>query len=169
MDRPPSTPPPGRAARVGKDLPISARRAWDLVTDVRNHARWIPWTRIDAPNRLHVGDRFSGASGPRFLPGGGLVDRMQIERLDPPSPDGDGADGAAGVAVYRKLGPVLLGTAEVHVRPTGPTTCRVTWVERVHLRGLPPRVTAPVVRPALAGMSWLLLRKISAEVRSMRG
>ena len=130
------------------------------VTDVRTPARWIPFTRMDAAARLRVGDTFAGITGPAFLRGRGLVDRMQIERLDPP------ARGRTGVAVYRKLGPVLLGTAEVHVRPTGRASCTVTWVERVHLRGLPARITRPVLSPVLAAMTSLALRTMAKEQRA---
>lgn len=136
---------------------MPAERAWTLVTDVRNHARWIPLTRMDAGADLRVGDRFAGVSGPAFLPG--FVDRMVIERLTPPSRRRDG------VAVYRKLGPVLLGTAEVHVHPLGGTACTVTWVERVHLRGLPAALTAPVLSPVLAAMTRLALRRMASEGR----
>jgi len=41
---------------------------------------------------------------------------MTIERLDPPTPT------APGGAVYRRLGPVLLGEATVQVRPTRPAS-----------------------------------------------
>ena len=87
-----------------------------------------------------------------------MVDRMRIERLDPPTATSDGR------AVYRKLGPVLLGTAEVLVKPLGDTACIVTWVEHVHLRGLPPRLTAPILSPLLAQMSKLALRRMAAEL-----
>ncbi|MCU1431191.1 MAG: Polyketide cyclase/dehydrase [Actinotalea sp.] len=154
-------PPVGRGvASTSRHLPIPAARAWAVVTDVRNHARWIPFTRIEAASRLRVGDTFAGVTGPAFLRSRGLVDRMVVERLTPP------ARGRAGVAVYRKLGPVLLGTAEVHVRPVGRTECTVTWVERVHLRGLPARWTRPLLSPVLAGMTSLALRTMAKEQRT---
>ena len=147
-------------ATASRQLPFSAERAWSLVTDVRNHARWIPLTRMDAAADLGVGDTFAGVSGPAFPPGLKLVDRMRIERLDPPTTT------TAGRAVYRKLGPVLMGTAEVHVSPLGDAACTVTWVEQVHLRGLPPGLTAPIVNPILALMTKLALRRMAAEPTS---
>jgi hypothetical protein len=137
---------------------MSAERAWLSVTDVRNHARWIPLTHMEAEANLGVGDTFTGVSGPPFPPGLRLVDRMRIERLDPPTTTAEGR------AVYRKLGPVLLGTAEVRVRPIGDTACTVTWVEHVHLRGLPPGLTAPILSPLLAQMTKLALRRMVAEL-----
>jgi hypothetical protein len=87
-----------------------------------------------------------------------LVDRMRVESLDPPTAT------SAGRAVYRKLGPVLLGTAEVRVQPVSDTECTVTWVEHVHLRGLPSRLTAPILDAFLAAMSRIALRRIAAEL-----
>jgi hypothetical protein len=145
-------------ATASRRVHVSAERAWACVTDVRNHARWIPLTRMHAAADLRVGDTFAGISGPRFPPGMALVDRMRIERLDAPTAT------SAGVAVYRKLGPVLLGTAEVRVQRGNDSECTVTWVEHVHLRGLPPRLTAPILDAFLAAMSRIALRQMAAEL-----
>ncbi len=146
-----------RPATATRSLPLPAELAWTLVTDVRNHVRWIPWTRVDAPNRPVVGSRFSTATGPRRA---ALVDRMLVERADPPST----ADDVAGLARYRKLGPVLLGDVEILVRPVGAERSEVTWTERVHLRGTPPWLSGPLVRPVLTGMLRSALRRAAAEV-----
>ena len=141
-------------------LPMTAEATWALVTDVRNHARWVPLTRIDAAATLGLGDGFTAVSGPgagRGWPG--LADRMVVEHLTLP----DTAAGVTGVARYRKLGPVLLGTAEVHVRPAG-DACTLTWTEDVHLRGLPRGLTAPVLRPVLNAMLRIVVRRLRAEV-----
>ena len=176
-------------ATASRRVPLPAAEAWDLVTDVRNHARWIPWTRIHTPGwPLRVGDLFVAASGPRWLPGGGFVDRMVVERLDAPTGGaphaGDAADGrdtparaegvsahtpvctGTGVAVFRKIGPVLHGTAEVHVRATGPSESDITWLETVHVKGLPLRLTATPLRVFLAAMTRLALRRIAAEAEA---
>lgn len=141
-------------------LPLPAEAAWALVTDVRNHARWVPLTRIDAAATLGLGDGFTAVSGPgarRGVPG--LPDRMVVEELTVP----DSATGAIGVARYRKLGPVLLGTAEVRVRPAV-DACTLIWTEDVHLRGLPRGLTAPLLRPVLEGMLRVVVRRLRAEV-----
>ncbi|WP_197024651.1 SRPBCC family protein [Cellulomonas sp. KRMCY2] len=152
--------PPATATRV---LRVPAEQVWDVVTDVRNHTRWVPMTRIDATAGLRVGDRFEAVSGPFATAGApGLADRMVIERLDPPST----AAATSGLAVYRKLGPVLLGTAEVRVRPLGPDHCALTWVEDVHLRGLPAGATARVLRPVLGTMLRVVMARASAELRA---
>lgn len=150
-----------RRASATTRLPIPAEQAWDLVTDVRNHARWIPFTRIDAAHPLRVGDTFSAATGP----GGALrrlalVDRMTVTHTAPPTT----TPPRPGRAVYRKLGPVLLGGAEVLVRPLGPTQSTVTWIEDIHLRWLPRWTVAWASRPLSAAMVRHALRKVRAEV-----
>lgn len=153
----------GRLAVVRVRLARPADEVWSLVTDVRHHARWVPWTRVDAAARLAPGDTFTAVTGPgarRGLPG--IPDRMVVDRLDPPEP----ATGAAGRASYRKLGPVLLGTAEVHVLPDGDAGSIVVWTEEVWLRGLPRVLSAPVLRVALGAMLRVVVRRLSAEVRA---
>lgn len=153
-----------RAAVAGRTLPLRAEDAWALLTDMRHHVRWIPLTSINAPATLPVGAVFTATSGPFATRGApGLADRMQVVRSDPPRTDEHGP-GRAGVAVYRKLGPLLHGTAEIQVRPLGPATCAVRWVERVHLRGLPAVLTAPLLRPVLRAMVRWALRRVAAEV-----
>lgn len=149
------------------ELPLSAERAWALVTDVRNHARWIPLTRIDAPHPLRVGDTFSAATGPAgpSLHRLALVDRMTVTASVPPTT----TPPRPGHATYRKLGPVLLGTAEVHVTPLGPGRSAVTWVEDVHLRGLPRAAVAWASGPLGAAMVRRALRKVRAEVAAAVG
>ncbi|MCL3861548.1 SRPBCC family protein [Actinotalea sp. K2] len=156
-----------RPASVSRVLTIPAEQAFALVTDVHNHARWIPMTRIDGPEHLEVGDSFVGVSGPgarRGLPA--LADEMVLEALLPPvTRAGPGRTSTTGSAVYRKLGPLLLGTAEVHVRPLGPQHCQVTWVEDVHLRLLPRALTRPLLRPVMTAMLHLVLGRVSRETR----
>lgn len=157
---------------VARVLPLAADDAWALLADVRNHARWVPFTRVtiddghddpdDHPSPTPVGARFTAVTTP--LPGApGLVDRMVVESLHPPRTDATGP-GATGVARYRKLGPVLLGTASLRVRPLGPTTCEVRWGEDVHVRGLPRALTAPLLRPLVRAVVALTLRAVDREV-----
>lgn len=156
----------GRAAVARRVLPLRAEDAWDLLTDMRNHVRWIPMTRMDAAASLPVGAVFTAVSGPFATRGApGVVDRMAVVRCTPPHTDAH-APGTVGVAVYEKLGPLLLGTAELHVRPLGPDTCEAAWVERVHLRGLPAALTAPLLRPVLGAMVAYALHRVHAEVTS---
>lgn len=141
-----------------------AEEVWELVTDVANHVRWIPLTRIDGTGS-RVGDTFTGVTGPTATRGGpGLADTMVVDRLDPPVPARGRTPAREGVAVYRKQGPVLLGAAEVRVRPLGPGHCALTWAEDVHLRGLPRAVGAPLVRLGLDPMLRLVLHRVAQEL-----
>ncbi len=162
---------------VTRTLPLSPLRAWDLVADARNHARWIPLTRVDV-----VDGEVVAVTGPRARRGGGgLVDRMRIDRFDPP---GD-RPGDTGVAVFVKVGRVLRGTARIEVGPVGQgvgrtragraprqgvgapgASARVAWSEDVHLAGpLPRRLTSTLAAPVLAGMMWLALWQADREAR----
>ncbi|MDT0167070.1 SRPBCC family protein [Actinotalea sp. AC32] len=156
--------PQRRPAVARRVLPLAAEDAWTLLTDMRNHARWIPLTRIDAPASLPVGARFTAVSGPLAVRGApGFPDTMEVVLAVPPHTDPHGP-GTTGEVTYRKVGPVLHGTASLVVRPLGHDACEVRWEERVHLRGLPPALTAPFLRPVLAAMVAFALRRVAAEV-----
>lgn len=161
-------------ARVSRVLPLDAERAWDLVADAQHHTRWVPLTRVDRtrpsaeaagpgwerwPGRTgpEVGDRIVAVTGPTARRGGpGLVDRMRIERYERP------LGAVPGVAVFQKLGPVLLGTARIEVEAAG-ASARVTWSEQVHLRGLPPVATRWLGVLLVDGMLRLVLGRAARE------
>jgi len=150
MDRP-ASPVVARAV-----LPLPAEEAWSLLTDVRQHERWVPLTRIEAERPLGVGDSFTAVTGPTARSGGpGLVDRMTVLRSQAPSAR------EVGVARYRKDGPVLRGGAGIEVRALGPDWCEVAWTEEIGLRGLPTALTDLVSRP----VSWLMLDTVLRRVR----
>ena len=155
----------GHPVSASRTLPLPVRAAWALVADPRHHARWIPLTRIELNGLpLAVGTRVTATSGPLAQRGApGLPDRMRIDRYDPPTAV------VPGVATFTKLGPLLLGTAEVRVAPVNDTTSRITWIEDVHLAGpLPRRLTRRLLGPALAGMLRLALWRAAREVDSAR-
>lgn len=155
-----------RQVTVARVLAAPADVVWPLVTDVRHHARWVPLTRIDADGpAARVGDRFTGVSGPTARRGGpGLADAMVVTRWEPPTAAHGREPAREGVARYRKEGPVLLGEAEVRVRPLGPRHCEVTWAEDVHVRGLPRAVGAALVAPSFEVMLRVVLRRVAHEV-----
>jgi hypothetical protein len=162
-------------ARVTRVLPLDAATAWALVADARNHARWVPLTRVDlgppgTPGRRpqrrpagsapQVGDEVVAVSGPLARRGApGLVDRMSVERFEAP------LGAVPGVAVFVKRGPVLLGTGRIEVAEAGPSSARVTWSETVHLRGLPPAVTRWPAAVLLDLMLGLVLRRAVRDAR----
>lgn len=137
-------------------LPLPAPRAWDLVADARNHARWVPMTRVDVADGYVV-----AVTGPRARRGGGgLVDRMRVDRFDPPQGD------EPGVAEFTKVGRVLRGTARIEVVALGPDSARVSWTESVHLAGpVPAALTRAAGAPFLALMVRRALRLATSEAR----
>ncbi|MGV8965574.1 MAG: SRPBCC family protein [Cellulomonas sp.] len=150
--------PPVAISRV---LPIPAADAWDLLADPRHHPRWIPLTRVEVQgSALAVGWHVVATSGPFARRGApGVPDRMRLDRVEPPT------SSAPGIAVFTKLGPLLLGTAEVRVSALGDGASLTTWVEDVYLAGpLPATLTRRVLAPVLAGMVRLALWRAAREV-----
>ncbi|GAA2726657.1 SRPBCC family protein [Cellulomonas aerilata] len=149
-----------RTVAVTRVVDLPADAAWDLVVDARNHQRWVPLTRITVEGLpIAVGSRVRAVSGPfqeRGVPG--LLDTMRVDVLDPPAP------GRPGTAVFTKLGPVLRGSAGIHVAGVDGGRAAVTWTEDVHLAGpLPRALTAAVLAPALAVMLRLALHRVVRE------
>jgi len=141
---------------VVRAFPVDAATAFALVADPRNHARWIPLTRVDLdPDELLVGALITAVSGPLARRGApGLADVMRIDRFDAPT------DTRTGVAEFTKIGHVLRGSASIVVVPAGPSSSRVLWTEHVWLAGpLPRRLTILAMRPFLGAMvRWALMR-----------
>ncbi|HEY0188776.1 MAG TPA: SRPBCC family protein [Cellulomonas sp.] len=160
--------PTARSVRL---LPLDAGRAWPLVADARHHGRWVPLTRValdgrdgpvptDRPPR--VGDVVRAVSGPGARHGGpGLVDRLRVERYEPP------LGSVPGVAVFVRLGPVLLGSAQIEVEQAGPDASRVTWSESAHLRGLPRGATAGLGALLVDVMLALTMPRVVREAGSL--
>lgn len=110
---------------VSEVVPLSAADAWKKLADWGGHGDWIPMTRVDVdpadPNR------FVAYSGVKPLV---LEDRMWADHSE--------FDGTTGRAHVHKLGPILVGDAELLVSP-GLTDDRavVVWRESVHVPHLP--------------------------------
>lgn len=153
---------PGTAV-VTRAFGVPARTAWDALTDAAHHGAWVPLTRVDTDRPVQLGQRVAAVSGPGARQGlPGLVDRMEVTRYDPP---GDDAGGATGTAVWTKRGPLLLGEASIVVLPTGPSSCRVTWTERVPLAGpLPARLTTRLTAPLLGVMLRIVLGRAARDL-----
>jgi len=142
---------------ASRTLPIPADEAWELLTDARNHARWVPLTRVEVDGPVHAGTRITATSGPGARRGWpGLVDRMVVTRADPPGP--------SRVAVFVKRGPVLLGEARIEVTAVGSTHARVRWSEDVYLAHVAPGWGRALVRPFLATMVRRALAAAADEI-----
>jgi hypothetical protein len=104
-------------------LKLPIEKAWAELIDWRGHGKWIPMTRVDVdptdPNR------FTAWSGIGKL---ALEDRMLATGME--------FDGMRGTCHVDKLGPVLVGFAELTVTTQG-TYTRVKWHEEVTVPFLP--------------------------------
>lgn len=140
----------------------SVEEAWALVTDWPAQSRWIAFTDVSIVRPGDgVGTRFTGRTqvGPI-----GFDDRMEVTVWEPP------VDGERGYCKVRKLGPWILGTAEIEVKRAedDPDRTAVTWKEAVSLRGVPPAFN-PLVR-AMGGILFrMTMRKAIAELDAEHG
>ncbi|HLS49853.1 MAG TPA: SRPBCC family protein [Actinomycetaceae bacterium] len=131
-----------------RTLDVSAATAFDLLSDLRGHGRWIPLTAMSAPARIRRGDVVVARTAGVFL------DRMEITAIEAPHR-----------LRLAKLGPWLLGEAGIDIIDLPRGRCEVHWWERVHLAGpLPAWATRAVMRLPLEAMTWLALRRVSRWV-----
>ncbi|GMA24739.1 hypothetical protein GCM10025864_24980 [Luteimicrobium album] len=171
------------SVRLVHELALPADEAFALVADPRTHGTWVPLTRFEpgtAGDAAVVtpgdgtwspgpGATFTVVSGPGARRGGpGFVDRMRITTWTPPAPS-TGPDDAnrPGLAEFRKLGPVLLGTAGFRVEAVSASSSRVVWWEDVHVTDVMPRgLTAPaadvVLRLMIRG-GWRRLDRVASR------
>ncbi|TDE94107.1 hypothetical protein EXU48_11720 [Occultella glacieicola] len=153
------------ATVTSRVIGLDAVALFDRVTALANHERLIPLTRVHAPHRRpRVGDRVVATSA------GVLRDVMLLTQYERPDGVADPRSAVAGVgrAVYRKLGPVLLGRAEIVVTALGPATARVDWTEDVRLVD-PWRPAEAIVCPLLAVMTARALRLLAEATDGERG
>ncbi|WP_151769961.1 SRPBCC family protein [Streptomyces abyssomicinicus] len=109
---------------IERTVPLSLDEAWRRVTDWPRHGQVVPFTRVTADGR-----RVRARTGVGPV---GFLDLMEITVWSPPG-DGD----AGGVCRLEKRGRVVLGWAELEVRPGPGGRARVLWREDVRLRFLP--------------------------------
>ena len=126
---------------VTRDLNLPADAVFAELIDWKAHEDWVPLTKVI----IHSGD---GGAGTEFTATSGLgplalPDRMRIDSLD-----------AETMTVHvTKLGPVLTGTVELKVTPTGASSCRLDWFEDVRVPVLPQFLATPVGAAARQGFT----------------
>ncbi|MBT2396765.1 SRPBCC family protein [Streptomyces sp. ISL-100] len=115
--------------RIERRTPLSVDEAWRRLTVWEDHAAQVPLTRITVttPPPTAVGTVLVARTGLRRL---GFDDRMEVVAWDPPE------RGGSGHCRLEKRGAVVLGWAEIDVRPA-PGGAVVVWTEDLRLRGLP--------------------------------
>lgn len=147
--------------RAVRTLPVPADEAWHLVADARNHARWVPLTRVETDGPVQVGTRIRATSGPGARRGWpGLVDRMVITRADPPG----ATRTSTRTALFVKRGPLLLGEARIDVTAVDEQHARVVWAEDVWVAHLPAGLGRTLLRPFLGLMVRHALAAAAREV-----
>ncbi|WP_112471166.1 SRPBCC family protein [Streptomyces triticisoli] len=113
-----------------RTAPLPLDEAWRRVTRWSRHADTVPLTRITGitPTPTRVGTVFVARSGIGPL---GFDDPMEVTVWRPP------ADGEPGLCRLEKRGRVVLGWAELEVRPGPGGRTRVEWREELRVRFLP--------------------------------
>jgi len=143
---------------VRREVAASAEQVWNRLVDWPAHGRWVPLTtvRVTSAGPAGVGTTFVGRTGVGPV---GFDDPMTVTRWQPPD------EGREGRCTVRKTGRVVLGDADVTVRPLGPARCTVKWTETADVAGLrrlplAGRVTARVGALAFSRV----LARMAAEV-----
>jgi hypothetical protein len=124
-----------------RTAPLALDETWRRLTQWPRHAEAVPLTRIRvltaAPTR--EGTRFVARSGVGPL---AFDDVMEVTVWRPP------ADGEPGLCRLEKRGRVILGWAEVEVRPGPGGRSRVVWREELRVRFLPRAFDGALERTA---------------------
>ncbi|MEU3980980.1 SRPBCC family protein [Streptomyces sp. NPDC026672] len=122
-----------------RTAPLPIDEAWRRLTEWPRHSEVVPLTRITVrtapPTR--VGTRITARTGLGPL---AFEDPMEVTVWQPPR------DGKPGLCRLEKRGRVVLGWAELEVRPGPGGRTRVLWREELRVRAVPSALD-----PLLAG------------------
>ncbi|WP_307058283.1 SRPBCC family protein [Streptomyces achromogenes] len=116
--------------QVERTVPLSVEDAWRRLTDWSRHGDVVPFTRVlvRTPPPTRAGTVFVARSGFGPL---AFDDRMEVTGWQPPTADDPGR------CRLEKRGRVVLGWAEIEVRPRPGGRTRVIWREELRVRFLP--------------------------------
>ena len=116
--------------QLERTAPLSLDDAWRRLTEWSRHGDVVPLTRVAVltPPPTREGTVFVARSG--FGPFA-FDDRMEVTVWQPPSDEGPGR------CRLEKRGRVVLGWAEIEVRPGPGGRTRVLWREELRVRFLP--------------------------------
>ncbi|MET8771680.1 SRPBCC family protein [Streptomyces sp. NPDC004658] len=120
-----------------RTVPLPAGEAWRRLTDWPRHADAVPLTRIEVltPPPTREGTRFVARSGLGPLT---FDDVMEVTVWRPP------AGGGPGLCRLEKRGRLILGWAEIEVRPGPGDRSGVVWREELSVRFLPRAFDGPL-------------------------
>ncbi|MDQ0752311.1 hypothetical protein QF034_006542 [Streptomyces africanus] len=113
-----------------RTAPLPLDEAWRRITRWRRHGDVVPLTVVTVvpPEPTRVGTVVMARSGVGPL---SFEDPMVVTVWQPPQ------DGAPGMCRLEKRGRVVLGWAELEVRPGPGGRTRVVWREEIRIRLLP--------------------------------
>ncbi|MYS88982.1 MULTISPECIES: hypothetical protein [Streptomyces] len=113
-----------------RTVPLPLDEAWRRVTQWRRHGEVVPLTRVSVvpPALTGPGTVVVARTGVGPL---AFEDPMEVTVWQPPE------DGAPGMCRLEKRGRVVLGWAELEVRPGPGGRARVVWREEIRIRLLP--------------------------------
>jgi len=116
--------------QLERTVPLSPQDAWRRLTQWSRHGDAVPFTRVHVltPPPTREGTVLVARSGVGPL---AFDDRMEVTGWQPPDADGPGR------CRLDKRGRVVLGWAEIEVRPSPGGRTRVIWREELRLRFLP--------------------------------
>ncbi|CAL9595728.1 SRPBCC family protein [Streptomyces sp. enrichment culture] len=123
-----------------RTVPLPLDEVWHRLTQWPRHGDVVPLTRVTVatPPPTGAGTVVVARSGAGPL---AFDDRMEITVWRPP------ADGEPGLCRLEKRGRVVLGWAEIEVRPEPGGRARVLWREELGVRFL-PRAADPLLGAA---------------------
>ncbi|MEU3936437.1 SRPBCC family protein [Streptomyces sp. NPDC029044] len=124
---------------IERTVPLSLDEAWRRITRWRRHGDAVPLTvvRVVPPGPTREGTLVVARSGAGPL---AFDDPMEVTVWQPP------ADGGTGLCRLEKRGRVVLGWAELEVRPGPGGRSRVVWREEIRVRFVPSAFDAVVRR-----------------------
>ncbi|PNG16778.1 Immediate-early protein 2 [Streptomyces cahuitamycinicus] len=113
-----------------RTVPLPLDEAWRRITRWRRHGDAVPLTVVRAvpPGPTREGTLVVARSGVGAL---AFDDPMEVTVWQPPR------DGAPGLCRLEKRGRVVLGWAELEVRPGPGGRSRVVWREEIRVRFVP--------------------------------
>jgi hypothetical protein len=126
--------------QLERTVPLPLEEAWRRLTAWPRHGDVVPLTRVTVvtPGPTREGTVFVARSGVGPL---AFDDRMEVTVWCPPAED------EPGLVRLEKRGRIVLGWAEIEVRPGPGGRARVLWREELRLRPL-PSLFDPVLRTA---------------------
>jgi hypothetical protein len=142
------------------NLPCSAQRAWDEITDWNNQGAWMLQTSVWLTSEIEngPGTEIAAFTGPfhklfprlKFL---GVLDTMVVTNWQPPH-----------ICDVVHTGKIIKGTGRFQLSAINENTTRFDWSEEI----LTPRVIFLLIAPGLYAGVRISLAKLSRHLRDRK-